>query len=200
MSRTVLVAGATGRLGRALVAALAAEGHQVQPLSDGAPAMASPAGVEVVSLAFEDPDTFDTALAGIDGLFLAASPQDAQAAARLAPVLQMAQMAGVRHIVLVSAAGAGQDGRSPLGALERALMDSGVHYTILRPHWLADDSGGVLHAGRVRASSGNGKTGSTSIRNLAQAAAAAFLERRYDTEYNLNGAKHARASQPMGLL
>lgn len=71
----ILVTGATGTVGRELVAELARRGAKVRALSRTPAATAFPAGVETVAADLGDPATLGPALAGIERVFiLAAGP------------------------------------------------------------------------------------------------------------------------------
>lgn len=125
--RRVALAGASGTIGAAVAAQLAAEGHAVTPL--GRAALADPAGV----LAGAQAEVVISCIASRSG-----APKDAQAVDYEANMrlLRAAQAAGARHFILLSAICV----QKPLLAFqhaklafEAALIDSGMPYTIIRP-------------------------------------------------------------------
>ncbi|MBB3099746.1 uncharacterized protein YbjT (DUF2867 family) [Actinoplanes campanulatus] len=131
-SMTVLVTGASGTLGSAVVPALTAAGHRVRPMSR----RARPGWV-AADLA--SGDGLDDAVRGADAIVhLASAPgrrqreTDVEGTRRL---LAAAARAGVRHALYVSIVGID---RVPLGyyrtklATEAVVRDSGVPFTILR--------------------------------------------------------------------
>ncbi|MHB9756941.1 NmrA family NAD(P)-binding protein [Streptomyces sp. BYX5S] len=69
-SRPVLVTGATGRIGRAVVGELLAAGVPVRALTRDPGAAGLPDGVEVVAGDFTDPASLDPALCGVRSVFL----------------------------------------------------------------------------------------------------------------------------------
>jgi divinyl chlorophyllide a 8-vinyl-reductase len=151
-ARRVLVAGATGTIGRAAVRALVRRGHEVVCLvrsARGAGAPAPPAGAEVRAA-----DAADPAALARDGFRLPAgerfdavvscmasrtgAPDDAWAVDYQAHVhlLEAAERAGVGHVVLLSAICV-QKPRLVFQhaklAFERRLAASGLRYSIVRP-------------------------------------------------------------------
>lgn len=110
----LLVTGATGYLGAALVAELVRRGHRVRAVvRDPAKAAALPAGVERVTADLERPRTLRAAVDGCDGIFhLAGIGRATPERTRLANVaatvrlLRAAAVAGVRRVVFTSAAAA----------------------------------------------------------------------------------------------
>jgi len=193
MSSSILVTGASGNLGRAVVKALAAKGCRVKAASRRPEKVAAREGVEAVALDFEAPGTFDRALAGVDGVFLAAPPMDPAAPAKLTPLIEKAKAAGVGHIVFTSAFGVDQNEQAPLRVVERILMDSDIPYTILRPNFFMENfSAGFIapmikHSAGIFLAAGDGKTSFISTVDIARAAATAFADRHYGKEYNLTG-------------
>jgi len=193
MSKTILVTGATGNLGRAVVEALAAGGFRVKAASRHPEKVAAREGIEPLKLAYEDTGTFDAALARVDGLFLVAPPMDPEAPAKLIPLLAKAKTAGLKHIVFTSALGVDQNEQAPLRVVERALMNSGVRYTILRPNFFMENfSTGfvapmIKHNAGIFLAAADGKTSFISTRDIADTATVAFAAQHYGKEYNLTG-------------
>ncbi len=134
---TVLVTGSRGRVAATLLDLLAAAGVEARASSTNPADLSPPAGVAAVPCDLTDPATFDTALKGVDSVFLYAE------AAHAGTFAERARAAGVEHIVLLSsssvlAPGADTDAiASRHLAAERALAaaaDSGAfEVTHLRP-------------------------------------------------------------------
>lgn len=135
----ILVTGATGHVGRELVAQLAAAGHRVRAMSRRGDA-AVPPGVERVAADFGDAGSLAAALRGVDRVF-AMSAQPVGSAAAPTHDLALAAAcrgAGVARIVKLSVLdGGGADPRDPLAAWHReaeaAVRASGAAWTLLRP-------------------------------------------------------------------
>ncbi|MVO87022.1 NAD(P)H-binding protein [Streptomyces sp. p1417] len=133
----IVVTGATGNVGRALVARLAAEGVPVRALTrDPARAGALPAGAEAVRFApTAEPAAMAGAFAGATGLFLHLAAGGDHTAA----LLDAARAGGVRHVVVLSSIIVDHDEAAghPLydahAALEGHVRASGLGWTFLRP-------------------------------------------------------------------
>jgi uncharacterized protein YbjT (DUF2867 family) len=206
MSKTILVTGATGNLGGAVAEALAARGFRVKAASRHPEKVAAKAAVEAVALDFEDPNTFDGALAGVEGAFLIAPPMDPEAPAKLKPLIEKAKTAGIGHVVFTSALGVDQNEQAPLRVIERALMTSGIRYTILRPNFFMENfSTGfvapmIKHNGGIFLAAGDAKTSFISTRDIAEVAAIAFAAQHHGKEYNLTGPEALDHTQAAGLI
>ncbi len=142
MSR-VLVTGATGRIGREVVAGLLAAGAQVRALTRNPAGARLPAGVEVVAGDLTLPESLDAAFDDVDAVFLVWT-----APAATAPAVVARMAARVRRIILLSS-----PHRTPhpffqqpnaLRALHALLDDlvtsSGAAWTILRPGMFASNA------------------------------------------------------------
>lgn len=136
----ILITGATGTNGRAIVQQLTARGVRARAMvRNRERVQLPPAGnVEFVSGDFDDASSLDAALAGVDRAFLV-SPDSVQQVAREANFIRAAKRAGVRHVVKFSILGAAPDSPSRLirrhGQAEKVLEDSGIAFTMLRPHY-----------------------------------------------------------------
>ncbi|MEV6572176.1 NAD(P)H-binding protein [Streptomyces sp. NPDC051577] len=142
---TVLVTGARGRIGRAVVDRLHAAGTAVRAASARPAELAVPAGVDTVELALNRPETFAAALAGIRRVFLYPEP------AGIHDLVEAAGSAGVEHVVLLSSASVLAPGADtdPLAShslrVERALADAPFTVTLLRPDAFAGNALGWAH-------------------------------------------------------
>ncbi|MFI5910062.1 NAD(P)H-binding protein [Dactylosporangium sp. NPDC051541] len=169
----ILVTGATGLVGRHVVASLASAGHQVRALTRNPAAAAFPDGVEVVGGDLTDPDSVP--LRAVDRLYLFPVGRAARA------VSAAAARAGVRRIVVLSGALADTDD-SPDGyrAVERAVEDSGLEWTHVRPgefaaNWL-DWAPSIREHRAVRRPYGAAVTQPTHEADIAAVAVAALTE------------------------
>ncbi|MCX4909948.1 SDR family oxidoreductase [Streptomyces sp. NBC_00878] len=143
----ILVTGATGNIGRALLRELQACGAgPLRGLTRDAARATFPQNVEAVEGDFAEPESLKPALEGVRSLFLVS---------RLgsdADILDAAQAAGVEHVVLVSSITA--QTHPHLGpakenlAVERLLKESGMAWTILRPTQFASNA--LMWAASIR--------------------------------------------------
>lgn len=143
----ILVTGATGNIGSALLAELHACGAgPLRGLTRDASRAAFPAEVEAVEGDFADTASLKPALEGVRSLFLVSRlGSDAE-------ILEAARQAGVEHVVLVSSITVRTHPHlGPAGenlAVERLLKDSGMAWTILRPTQFASNA--MMWAASIR--------------------------------------------------
>jgi uncharacterized protein YbjT (DUF2867 family) len=132
----ILVTGATGTVGRAVVDRLVTAEVPVRATSRRPAEAGLPAGVDVVHADLGEPDSLTDALKGIEQVFLlTGGPDIARHDANLA---HAAARAGVETIVKLSSGRAGDEAATdpiPLWhrAGEQAIRASGVAWTFLRP-------------------------------------------------------------------
>jgi uncharacterized protein YbjT (DUF2867 family) len=126
----ILVTGATGNVGRQVVAQLVAAGEQVRALTRRPESAGLPAGVEVVAGDLTDPGTVSGACDGIDRLYLFPVPETA------AECVARAKRSGVQRIVTLSSLSV-DSGSGVIAdrhrAVEVAVESAGVEWTHVRP-------------------------------------------------------------------
>jgi NAD(P)H dehydrogenase (quinone) len=199
----ILVTGASGTIGSALVERLRTVGADFAVMSSRKRAPGA------VSGDFADLDSLSAAFAGVDTLFLLLPlvPNKLQLAAN---ALAAAQAAGVRHIVRSS--GAGADAASPvsLGRLQGQIDDmiaaSGIPYTLLRPvgfmqNWIHHNAGQV-RAGTFHAPHGDGAQSMVDVRDIADAAAVVLADpaAHAGRAYTLTGDDVLTSAQVVAVL
>ncbi|MEU0692439.1 NAD(P)H-binding protein [Streptomyces niveus] len=135
----ILVTGATGNIGSALVRELQESGGgPSRALTRDISRAEFPAGTEAVEGDLDRPDSMKAALEGVRSLFLVS---------RIGPdaeIIRAARSAGVEHVVLVSSItvrthphlGPAEENLT----VERLLKDSGMAWTILRPTQFASNA------------------------------------------------------------
>ncbi|MFI6289820.1 SDR family oxidoreductase [Streptomyces sp. NPDC051018] len=126
---TILVTGATGQVGRLVVRGLVGAGADVRALTrDPAAATGVPDGVKLLAGDLSRPDSIRDALAGVERMYLFPVTETAS------EVVALAKEAGVRRIVVLSSAAAadGSDTTFHL-PVERAVEESGLEWTHVRP-------------------------------------------------------------------
>jgi len=146
--KRILVTGATGQVGSAVIAALrSADGSVVRAgVRDVAKAAARWRGdssVQPVGFDFLDGASQDAALADCDSLFLLRPPQ---LNGDFGALIARARRHGVAHIVFLSVQGAERNWLIPHHRIERRLISSGVPYTLLRPAYFMQNFTSTLHA------------------------------------------------------
>ncbi|MEU1105925.1 NAD(P)H-binding protein [Streptomyces tibetensis] len=135
----ILVTGATGNIGSALLEELHLAGAApVRGLTREVRRASFPAGIAAVEGDLAQADSLKAALEGVRSLFLL-SGMGAEA-----EVLAAARRAGVEHVVLVSSITVQTHPHLPAArenqAVEHVLKDSGMAWTILRPTQFASNT------------------------------------------------------------
>ncbi|PBC67404.1 uncharacterized protein YbjT (DUF2867 family) [Streptomyces sp. TLI_235] len=132
----IVVTGATGNVGRALVRQLVEAGERVTAVSRRTPEGALPPGVRHVVADLADPAAVQPALDGADALFLLVAGEDPDG------LLEQARDAGVRRVVLLSSQGVGTrpDSYRHAARFEAAVAAGGPEWTVLRSGGLASNA------------------------------------------------------------
>lgn len=173
------ITGATGQLGRLVVASLkgktAAENLVALVRT---PEKASDLGIEARAFDYTDPGTLAGALKGIDHLLLISGSDIGQRKVQHENVIRAAKDAGVKWIVYTSLLHADTSSLSLAEehlATEKALAESGIAYTVLRNGWYTENYTGsvpgAVQAGAFIGSAGDGKISSATRADFAEAAA-----------------------------
>lgn len=188
MSNKILVLGANGNVGQALVPLLLARGEQVKAASRSGKAVA---GAEGVVFDYTRPETFAAAFDGVDRAYVMLPTGYVNVCALLLPVIEAAAARRVK-VVLQSVLGVDADDAIPYRQVEIALEKSGTPHVILRPNWFADNfhtfwKTGIDH-GCIALPAAGGKSSFIDVRDIAASAAAALGSARFDGRaFNLTG-------------
>lgn len=175
----IAVTGATGTVGRALVAALLKAGHRVRALvrDPETSRFADADRLELVRADLTDPSTVAAAARGCEAAFLVWPFLTADGAEEAVAALAEA---GIRRIAYLSSVVADRDPSRPDGVVEKLVEQAVPDWTFLRPHgfmanawrWMADLRAG----GSVRAAYGAAATAPIHEADLAAVAALALTE------------------------
>ncbi|MGW5112591.1 SDR family oxidoreductase [Nocardia sp. NPDC004123] len=133
----IVVTGATGNVGSALVRELAEAGEKVVAVSRGEKPVDLPEGAEHRRADIGELDSLAEAVAGARALFLLITGPQLVTGPAVAEVLETVAAAGVRRVVFLSSQGAvtrpGSDGYARTLEFEKALAASDLEWTVLRP-------------------------------------------------------------------
>lgn len=193
---TIAITGATGQLGRLVVAQLRSKAPS-EPLVAlvRSQAKAADLGIPAREADYARPETLGSALAGIDTLLLISSSEVGQRAIQHRNVIQAAKQAGVKRIVYTSLLRADT---SPLSLApehretESMLMAAGIPFTILRNGWYTENYmgsvAGAVAGGAFIGSAGEGRISSATRADYAEAAAVVLTSAGHDGKtYELAG-------------
>jgi NAD(P)H dehydrogenase (quinone) len=176
----IAVAGATGRVGAALVDLLATDDVDVVALTRRPDEIRSPAGVAAASVDFDRKETLEIALRGADRVFVSHGSSPRQVENEIA-LIDAAVAVGVRHIVKLSALGP-PSRLNPFAwhmQIEAHLSRQPVASTVLRPSAFADIlklAAPQIAAGAWTGAAGRGRANFIDTRDVAKVAQVALFE------------------------
>lgn len=204
----VLVTGATGNVGSAVVASLRAAGLPLRAAGQSPERVRAVLGdVDAVALDLRRREGFAAAVRGARGLFLLRPPAIADVRTSLLPLVDEARAAGVRHVVFLSVAGAGTNRLIPHHTVEQHLQAGPRGWTLLRPGFFAQNLGDayrddVRHDGRLYVPAGRGRVAFVDVRDVGDLAAAIFLDpAAHDGQaYTLTGPEAVTFAEAAALL
>jgi uncharacterized protein YbjT (DUF2867 family) len=180
---TILVTGAAGNVGRAVVRELLRRGvrviaadyqpHRLEQLFGDSVARAR--------LDFHDASTWEAGLNGAEHLFLTRPPAIADVENNLNPFVDVARSHGVDHVVFLSVAGAGRNKLVPHRKVEDHLRARGNHHTNLRPGFFAQNletayRDDIVRDDRIYVPAGRRPVNWIDVRDIAEVAALVLTE------------------------
>jgi NAD(P)H dehydrogenase (quinone) len=190
------VTGATGQLGQLVVGKLKEKisAENIVALVR-TPEKAAGLGVEARAFDYNHPESLVASLKGINKLLLISGNEIGKRATQHTAVIEAAKQAGVKNMVYTSLLHA--DKSSLMLAVEhlateKALIASGITYTILRNGWYTENyagsAKGAIGAGAFIGCAGNGKIASAARIDYAEAAAAVLASKGHENKiYELAG-------------
>ena len=204
---TILVTGASGNVGREVVAQL--QNRQVPfQIGDRQSTTANTGeGVKTVRFDFLDPSTYAPAVVGCDAVFLLRPPAIANTKQTLNVFLDVARSQGVSQVVFISVAGAGDNPLVPHHAVEQHLRAEPSGWTILRPGFFAQNIGDayrqdIVADERIFLPAGSGRVAFLDVRDLAEVAVNALIDSvsYRDRKYTLTGAQAYSFAEVASIL
>ncbi len=176
----IAVTGSTGHLGTLVIRMLKEKmpAENIIALAR-TPEKASGFGVEVRKADYEQPDTLNKALEGVDTLLFISASEIGKRISQHISILNAAKANNVKWIIYTSLLHA-ENSIISLAAehrsTEQAIKDSGIPYTILRNGWYTENYTAsvpnALGAGAFIGSAGDGKMSLATRRDYAEAAVA----------------------------
>ncbi len=191
-SPTILVTGATGTVGSALIPQLLARGVRVRAMTRNPGQSAT--GYEIVLADFNKPETLVAALDGIDALFLN-SPSTEHASELQIRCAELAESLGVPRIVLLSQFGARLDSSVRFlrwhAEVENHLHGLELTGTVLRPNLYLQSLltfSSTIARGTLTAPIGHATVSAIDTRDLAEVAATVLSTPGHENRtYTLTG-------------
>lgn len=185
---TILVTGASGTIGSAVVERLATQGADVRALSRNPDKVKVPAGVHAVAGDLTDIPSVRAALKDVDTLFLLNAVTPDELTQGLA-TLGLAREAGIRRIVYLSVLNGDRFTDVPHFAgkytIERAIEEFDLPATVLRPAYFMQNDAGlkavIADHGVYPMALGSVGVSMVDIRDIADIAAVSLLRRERAT-------------------
>jgi len=190
----ILVFGASGNIGRELISLLSTAGVPAVAVTR-APSGRPLPGIRWAQADLSHPSSIDGLFSGITSMFLLTGNHPDMARLQITAI-QAAAAAGVESVVKLSALGASDHTKLPIGRAhyeaESVLIASGMRWTMLRPHVfmqnLLAQAPAIAREGRIVAASGDGRIPFIDTRDIAAVAAAALMRPGLDGhKYILTG-------------
>jgi uncharacterized protein YbjT (DUF2867 family) len=192
---TFLITGASGTVGKAVVAELRRRGAKIKAMFRSNEEAAKASGVEAVIADYADKASLAKATEGVSAAFVVCSPIP-QLVELEGNVIDACQAGGVKHVVLSSALGAGDYDKSFPSwhrKVEDKLTATGLGYTILRPNGFLQNIA-LYNAASIRAQNafyaamGEAKVSYLDVADIAVVAASALAGGVHAGKtYELNG-------------
>lgn len=137
----ILITGATGNIGLEVIRFLTSmdTSHKivvgVRNIEKAKSALKDYPNLAYVFFDFEDPKTFDKALAGIDRVFLLRPPHISDVDKYFRPLVSAIKDNNIHQILFISVQGAEKSKVIPHNKIERLIKESGLNYIFLRPSY-----------------------------------------------------------------
>lgn len=195
MTETILVTGATGTVGRHVVAALSNRDAAIKigvRDSETVSSEAANAGA-VVAFDFTRPETWGNALTDVDGVFLVRPPVVSEA--DIKSFINAMDRVGVSPVAYLSTLGAEKNVLIPHHTIEKRIMATSMEYTLLRSSFFMQN---LLEAHRrdivdhdeIFVPAGNGKTSFVDAQDIGEVAAVVLTESGHANQaYDITGSE-----------
>ncbi len=197
METRILITGAPGNVGTEVVRELERKGIPFRVgaynLNNARETLGN--DLDITHFDFLKPETYSATFKGIEQMFLVRPPALSNVQRDIAPAIQTAVKAGVKHIVFLSIQGVEANRIVPHYKIEQLLLASGVEYTFLRASFFMQNLS-TTHRNEIRDQNeialpvGAARTSFIDIRDIAAIVAQALTEARYvNQRYTLTGSE-----------
>ncbi|MFP4443087.1 MAG: SDR family oxidoreductase [Spirochaetia bacterium] len=210
MSETFFITGAAGNVGSHTAAALVEQGKTViagiRPGSLSGCTRKNTAGIEYRFFDFTRPETWESALAGTDKIFLMRPPQIANIKRDMYPFLVFLKQKPVSHVVFMSVQDAEKRSIIPHAKIEKYCRELELPYTFIRPSFFMQNLT-TTHLPEIREENmlfipaGDGRANFIDARDIGEAAARILSQEGHVGQaYHLTGMESFSYSEAAALL
>lgn len=209
----ILLTGATGTVGRALLKALYAQPRPFEAVAAvrdperAQQLLPSHKGLTYKTLDYTRPATFAMALAGVDVVFWLRPPQLNSTKQHFEPFVKAMKAAGIHRVLLLSMQGADQYNQLPHAKMERLLRRYGIASVVVRASYFMQNLTTTLYQDirekrQIRLPAGSGRFNWIDVHDIARACAQLLLDfdqhRRHT--YTLTGSESLNFDQVTEIL
>lgn len=210
MNSKILVTGATGNIAGFVIPQLLQAGATVHAYVRDAKKASHLAEIGAILFEgdFSNQEALNRAAEGVDSV-LAITPAGPNAVSQGEVVLNAALNSGSPYYVRLSAIGAAEDAPTANGRLhyatDKAVINSGLTYTLLRPHYfmqnLFANAETIAAEGKMYLGMGSGSLGMIDVRDIADSFVALLLKGRHENKiYTPTGPESIGFSEVAGII
>lgn len=195
MNHKILLTGISGNVGSAVVDYLKSENIRfLAGVRNIEKSKQKDNTIDYIHLNFQDNSTYETALKGIEKVFLVRPPELTDVKVIFKPFIQKCKEAGVVQIVFLSLLGAEKNPFPPHHKIEKAILASGIPYTFIRPSFFMQNLS-TTHAKDIKERndlfipSGSAKISFIDTRDIGEISARTLVEEGHGNKaYAITGA------------
>lgn len=177
----VLITGASGNVGIAVINSLQKIDHQLDLYAgvrdiDADKLRLANYKIKFSQFDFTDFNTYKTALDGCDILFLLRPPQISEVEKYFKPIIDSCKDKGLKHIVFLSVQGVEKSKIIPHHKIEKLIVESKIPYTFLRPAYFMQNftttlRNDLVNRKRIYLPAGNAKFTLVDVRDIGSVTA-----------------------------
>lgn len=199
----ILITGATGNVGRAVLDHLPIQGSTqtiyagVRNVESAKKKLKHFTEMQFRTFDFQNSATFQTAFEAVETLFLLRPPHIADVAAVFEPMMKTAKLMGIKNVVFLSVQGADQSSWIPHHKIEKLILDLDFQYVFLRPGYFMQNLTTTLYAeiesnNTITLPAGNAKFNWVDVKDIGAVAATVIqnIDVHQNKIYTLTGSKN----------
>ena len=208
MQDKILVTGATGTIGQAVIKSLQNKNSSfIAGVRDTEKAKKKIPGAPLITFDFADASTYEKATEGVNQVFLLGPPLVLNLVELISPFIEFLRRKNILRVVYISALGLEKIKELPFHAiLAQKLIDEGFDYTIVQLSFFSQnfktyELENITERGVTYMPAGNGKVGFVDVHDVGEAVATVLTESGHGKRtYQLTGPELLSYSDAATLL